>query len=271
MFPSIRYVSGSGEEIPLSSDGAMCSVTDLMEWAYDVDDSNGRIRGFTRDVETVKIPVATYSEGVAAEIYRVTSRDRRNVSPGRLYVGEWYIECFVTGSSFERWWDERGLMKVQLSVTVEEHVWHRETTKVITSRGDASGLDFAYDFQYDFGFTSTSVTVSNDGYDDADLLIRVYGPCSSPVVTVGGNEYGASVDLASGEYLEISTADKTLVVTKYDGNKENAFPKILGEYMEGSGSYVFQRLAPGTAEVTWGGAYDLDVVVVQNADQPGVI
>lgn len=271
MFPSIRYVSSSGEEVPLSSDGAVCSVTDLMEWAYDVDDSNGRIRGFTKDVDTVKIPVTAYSKGVAARIYRVTSRDRRDVSPGRLYAGDWYVECFITGASYENWWDERGLMKIQLSVTVEEHVWHKDTTKVITSRGDASGLDFVYDFPYDFGFTSTSVTVDNDGFEDADLLIRVYGPCTSPIVTVGGNEYGADVELLSGEYLEISTADKTLVITRYDGDKENAFPDILGEYMEGSGSYVFQKLQPGLAEVTWSGSYDLDVVVVQNADQPGVI
>ena len=265
MIPEVRYVNHLGNEVLLNSSDVSCSVTDLMKWAYDTDDSNGRVRGFELGVERVTVPVAAVNRSKSSEVYACVMEDRRAVRPGRLYVGDWYVVCYVTGASFKSWWSSP--IRMDLELTVEQHRWHRDTTEVITSRGDAAGLDFAYDFAYDYGYTSSSVVVEDAGYDAADLTIRFYGPCVDPYATVGTNTYSVSASLGEGDYLTVSTADKTVVLTRYDGDVENAFPGIEGEYFVGSGSYIFEMLPPGVHAVVWGGSYDLDVVVTENEDQ----
>lgn len=271
MRPDIRYVNNRGRQVSLSSDGIVVSATPLMEWAYDVNEVNGRIGSFTRDIETVKLPLVTYEPGRRGDLYEVTTVDRVDMQPGRLYVGDWYIQCYLTASSVEYWWTDRGLSRYDLELTVEDKTWHRESTYVLSDLSGADGADFPYDFAYDFGYRSERVVVENEGFMPADLIIRVYGECEDPRVTVAGNTYGADVSLGSGDYLTIDTAGKRVYVTRYDGDVENAFPDIYGEYTDGSGSYVFQRISSGIKEVTRSGSFDLDVVVVESRDQPGVV
>lgn len=268
MIPA-KYLNTKGQAVDLNANGIVTDVGKLLKWSLDVSDKNGRISSLTMGVQEKSTSCSTYTPEARTRLYEVPAVDVMAGTPGRLYVGDWYLSCYLTSSETSKGSDASGLAEYTIKVTSDDPWWCRDTETVITERHEGgAGLDYPYDYEHDFGYAPSTVVVKNDNFTDADLLIRVYGPCSDPSVTIGANVYGVAVDLAQGDYLEVDTRGKTVVVTRLDGDEENAFPKVTGEYMRGSGSYVFEQLPPGEADVVWPGTYDLDVVVTERRAEP---
>lgn len=266
---AMKYVNNRGNAVDLYGNGVVCDPTDAIAWELESSEVNGKVASFTTGVTTRKLECATYGMLARRRLYEIPAYDVAEMKPGRLYVGDWYLVCYVTASSQERWWATDGIAKYELTVTIEDPHWRRDTTYVYTERHEGGqGLDFQYDFQYDFGYAPSTVVVQNDNYLAADALIRIYGAVKNPTISVGENDYTVNVSLEQGDYLEISTYDKTVRVVRLTGKVENAFPDIQGEYMEGSGSYIFEKVPTGQSDVTWSGTFDFDIVVTERRDEP---
>lgn len=265
----MKYVNNRGSAVDLYGNGVVCDPADAIAWDLDAEEVNGKVASFTAGATTKKLTCVTYGQLARRRLYEIPARDVADLTPGRLYVGDWYLRCYVTASSQDRWWAQDGIAKYNLTVTVEDPHWLRDTTYVYTERHEGGrGLDFEYDFSYDYGYAPSTVIIQNDNYLPADAVIRVFGPVTDPSVEIGQNAYSVGVTLEQGDYLEISTADKTVRVVRLTGEVENAFPDIEGEYMEGSGSYVFERVPTGQSDVTWDGNFDFDIVVTERRDEP---
>lgn len=267
----IKYQNNRGDSVDLYGNGIVCSPTEIMGWDLDADDLNGKIASFSTGVVSNSLSVATYSPQARQRLFDIPAFDREDMKPGRLYVGDWYISGFLTGASVENWWDESGKAKYGLTFTTDDAYWKRDTTYVYTEREDGgNGLDFPYDFEFDYGYAPSTVVVRNENYLPADALIRMYGEVENPSVEIGDNEYSVNVTLSLGDYVEIDTYEKTVTVHRLDGKVENAFESIQGEYMEGSGSYVFQRIKTGVNDVTWSGTFDFDIVMTERRREPRI-
>ena len=156
-----------------------------------------------------------------------------------------------------------------LTVTVVDPLWRKDVSYVLTERYDGgAGLDFPHDFPHDFGYSNVITSVNNTGFRPADALIRVYGPVDRCTVTVAGNEYIVSESLEEGEYVTVDTYARTVEATRLTGEVENAFQSVGGDYFEGSGSYIFERVPVGLSEVVWSGTSDLDITLVLTRDEP---
>lgn len=268
MGPAIKYQNHLGKSVDLSSNGIVADPTDVLAWSLEVDDSYGTVRSIGRSIASRKLKVATYSMSARKRLYEVPAVDVDAKSPGRLYVGEWYLVCYVTSSSVNGWW-RGGVASYDLDVTVVDPLWRKDVSYVLTERYDGgAGLDFPHDFPHDFGYSNVITTVNNTGFRPADVLIRAYGPLDGCVVTVAGNEYIVRESLEDGEYLTIDTYGRTVKVTRLTGEVHDAFPSVGGDYFEGSGSYVFERVPPGLSEVIWSGVSDLDITLVITRDEP---
>lgn len=265
----IRYINNRGTVLDLNSGGIVCSPTDAIAWDLDASEVNGKVAAFTTGVTTKELDCATYTMTARQKLYEVPAYDVADMKPGRLYVGDWYLICYVTASQQESWWRTDGHAKYTLTITVEDPHWRRDTTYVYTERKDGGrGLDFQFDFAFDFGYAPSTVIVNNTNYLSGDAIIRMYGPSTNPDITIGENTYGVDVTLEQGDYVEISTYDKTVKVVRLSGETENGFPLIAGDYSEGSGSYIFQKIATGSSDVTWDGNFDFDVVMVERRNEP---
>lgn len=265
----IKYQNNRGDSVDLYGNGVVCSPTEILAWDLDANDLNGRISSFSTGVVSNSLNIATYSAQARQRLFDIPAYDREDMRPGRLYVGEWYLSGYITGASVENWWDDRGLAKYELTFTTDDRFWKRDTEYIYTERKDGgSGLDFPYDFEFDYGYAPSTVVVQNENYLPADVLIRMYGEVDRPAVEIGGNEYAVDVHLNRGDYVEIDTHEKTVTVHRLDGTKENAFENIQGEYMEGSGSYIFQRVGTGINDVVWSGLFDFDVVLTERRREP---
>ena len=269
MGPVIKYQNHMGKSVDLSSNGIVADPTDVLAWSLDVDDSYGTVRSVSRSVASRKLKVATYSMAARRRLYEVPAVDVDAMKPGRLYVGEWYLMCYVTASSVSGWWYRDGVAAYDLDVTVVDPLWRKDVSYVLTERYEGGvGLDFPHDFPHDFGYSNVITAVNNTGFRPADALIRVYGPAEWCVVTVAGNEYIVSESLEEGEYVTVDTYARTVEVTRLTGEVENAFQSVGGDYFEGSGSYIFERVPVGLSEVVWSGTSDLDITMVLTRDEP---
>lgn len=269
MGPVIKYQNHLGKSVDLSSNGIVADPTDVLAWSLEVNDSYGTVMSIGRSVESRKMRVVTYSMAARKRLYEVPAADVDAMRPGRLYVGDWYLVCYVTSSSVRGWWYGDGVSSYEVEVTVVDAQWRKDVQYVLTERYDGgAGLDFPYDFPYDFGYSTSAFTVNNVGFKPADAVIRVYGPVDSCQVTVSGNEYSVGVSLEVGEYVTIDTYERTVKVTRLTGDVEDAFPHVEGDYFEGSGSYIFERIPVGLSDVIWSGTSDLDLTVVLMRDEP---
>ena len=265
----VKYQNHRGRSIDLNAHGVISNVSDMSVWELEVDDAHRRIGGLTPALQSFTFSCATYSNAARSALYDVPAVDVDAMRPGRLYVGEWYLVCYITGASQSRGADTSGMAKYSITVTPALPFWRRDREKVLTERHEGgTGLDYEHDYDYDYGYAPTSNFVENRTHHLADLLIRIYGDCVDPVVKIGENSYSVDVEVKQGDRLEIDTSEKTVKVVKLDGTVENAFAHIAGEYRENSGSYIFQKMPSGTSNVTWSGTYDLDIVVVEHANEP---
>lgn len=265
----IKYQNNRGQSVNLYGNGIVADPTDFVAWEVDADDSNGKISAFTTDVVSKSMNAATYSQEARQRLYEVPAIDLEDVKPGRLYIGEWYMVCYMTASEQTRWWATDGIVQYELTFSTDDPYWHKDVTYTYTERHDTkSGLDYPYDYEFNYGYAPTTVVVNNDNYLPGDAIIRFYGPCENPQVTIGSNAYGVNVELAQGDYVEISTYDKTVRVVRLDGDIENGFPDIAGTYEKGSGSYIFEQIKQGTQDVVWSGLFDFDVILIERRHEP---
>lgn len=271
----VTYVNGLGERLELGGDERSLHYMEheLRDWKWEWSTGvAGRVTGFSRrgsKPRELRLPVGiaaeTGTEGIELRnlVESVGDRDVAAREPGRLYVGDWYMRCWIVGCSPTDYWMDDRFAELELTLLAEQRGWVREDPHAFAPEtGDegASGTDFPLDFPFEFARGRTSKTVYNAGTSPQDLLIRVYGPATDPSVSIGGNDYRVNVDVPDGHRLEIDTMARTVRLVAPDGSWTDAYGH-REPGAEGSGTYVFERVAPGASTVAWGNDFAWDLVL----------
>lgn len=267
-----NYVNHLGEVADLCGGGIYFDNGKLADWEWDTHTLNGKTAMLTRRRRTMPLSllIATRDEkdGLALRdrLFELMEKDCIATKPGRLYVGDWYIRCFVTASEKSMYWYTGELARYDLTLTVDNPLWTKEHTnsyKKQAASADGSGVDFSYDFTFDFGCSSTFEPIENPGFDEAPARITVYGPAENPRITINGNHYEVSASVPTGGLLVIDGLDKTITLKASNGAETNAFHLRRGDQWKDSGSYVFQPIKPGDSTVTWDGSFGFDVTLYE--------
>lgn len=186
--------------------------------------------------------------------------------PGRLYAktGE-YLEGRIIASEKADWNVDKSVT-ISCRFRVDDPVWmHQETHHVeFNDETTYEDLDYPYDYVHDYAATLNGYkTIRNASTEEADYILTIHGPASTPFVTLNGIKVGASVILGADDSLVIDSRKKT--VTKYAGNiVENAF----NSRYKGGPVSMFTKLAPGAVSAIWSGAFDFDLSVVETRREP---
>lgn len=275
MRTDITYVNGLGERLELGGDERSLHYMEheLRDWKWSWSTgAAGRVTGFSRrpskpaEIELpVGVAAADGAEGIELRnlVESVGDRDVAAREPGRLYVGDWYMRCWIVGCQPTDYWMDDRFAELKLTLLAEQRGWVRETLRQYvpeTGSEPSSGVDFPLDFPLEFMRGRSTKSIYNAGASPQDLLLRVYGPASDPAVSVGGNVYGVNVDVAAGHRLEVDTMARTVRLFAPDGTWTDAYGyRVPGA--SGSGSYVFEQVPPGEASVSWGNDFSFDLVV----------
>lgn len=210
---------------------------------------------------------------------QLTDVDINNLQMGRLYVGDYYLECYIFASGKPKQYLGTNKTLIECSIICERGNWFKDDLRIYrpaSVAGEASsennsytgtGILYPYDYQYDYSVPFDKNTIINESYMDTDIEITFYGAVVNPEITIGGNTYRVNYELNANESLVINTRNKTAVahvvknnqpveenVFKYRDRNHDIFAKIHGGYntmLMGNDLSVDVRLFLERSEPKW--------------------
>lgn len=272
----LYYVSSTGERISLDGEGAFVGTAPKLRsrvWTYELGWRSAS--GITRDAREATLG-AFLTASAADRLREQADRDMASAAPGRIEVdGEWYQRAYIAKSEVETVYGRRAV-KAELTVLLLDGAWRREVSAEFyaTETEDPSGLDYPHDFEYDYGGSTASRSVTVDGLVPADLKLTVYGPVTNPRVAVSQgaftNVYEVDVEVPGGSRLVVdgSSYPKSIQLIGTYGEVEDKFASGLRGEGAGSGSYCFEPLRPGTSSVAWDGSFGFTMTHYQEEGEP---
>ena len=276
----IGYQTHTEEWLELGVEPLNYLENDVRDWMWARAEKNGHVQAFYREPREMTLPVGicadTEEDGLRwrNEVARIADVDVMAQEPGRLWIGDWWMECYITGCSFANYWFDERTAEMALTIVSDNPIWRRGTVSHFYIRHDDEldhgarpFLDYPHDMPFDYCGRSNMLYVDNAYTLDADFQLTIYGPAVNPYVQVGWNIYEVDISLQAGEYLVVDSLKRTITMVDARGNASNAFSaRKVGR--ANSGSYVFQKVRPGVNPVSWPNSFNWDFTVFEERSTP---
>ncbi len=267
----INYENSQGQIIDFTKPPyKMLTDTDLFhyEWSYETKkERNPRITKFDNLMvqKSLKVVVQPANQSVVNNLLEITEKDVVNLTPGKLYVNDAYLRCYMIKSQ-KNSWNKKGFYVNEYTLVAEDGSWIYET--FVPFRPDAQNLtggknlDFGYDYPFDYASGMAGKMLNNASYAPVDFDMTIYGACMNPAVHIAGHKYRINCQLETGEYLKINSNTKKIYKVKINGEVINQF------HLRDRESYLFEKIAPGKHSVTWNGNFGFDILLLEKRSEP---
>lgn len=251
MLEKLIYINHQNESLEFLGQPLLVNENDLHDFAWSITSKNDRISGFKKGIVKKNLPVIIkcndHEEGLKLRnrLFEVCEKDVRLQQYGKLYVGNYYLRCYVTGSQKSDYRIHGGYMLDKLTIQTDLPEWIKETKTAFGKQsGDSGGfLDFFFDFPFDFKNGLVNNEINNTDFVASNFIITIYGYISNPTLYIAGHEYTVNVDVEAGEYLTIDSVKKEIKLTKNDGTVVNCFNNRNRD------SYIFEKIPAGVNEI----------------------
>lgn len=255
MLEQLKYVNHLGEVVEFGKKGIFANSNDLRdyEWTYDSDRS--RAENFRKGVVSKTIPVVISAESkkrcidIKNRLYEVCEKDIIAEKKGRLYIGDYYLECYVFSSVKSNYLDTDTTVNISLKIVSDDSSWIREDVYryIEDEKVPETGKGYEYDYEYDYSISDSNVSsLLIDDIKSCDFVLTFYGGAVDPYVEIDKHRYSVHCTVSDDERLVINSKKGTVTLIKADGSTENLFSKRNKE------SDAFQKIAPGKHIIFWG-------------------
>lgn len=274
MIPDIYYANSENEKIDLLKPPYLLQTGTIMDskWVYESKETRtgGKITSIKKSLEEKSLTLSIINFGrdsyerAIDNLHETFEKDVLNKSPGRLYVGNMYLECYVLSSEKSEWESDAELMDVNLTVVAENPIWVGEDNYTFHSYGISSDNNKRYPGRYPYRYANglTSNYIINPHYTEANFELIVYGPVINPQVTIGTDTYLVNIVLEEGEYLRINSRDRTITKVLRNGEQVNAY------HNRQKGREFFRKIQPGRQMIQWTGKFDFDLIIYEERSEP---
>ncbi len=269
MLDEIKYEAGASIGVyDLNGSNVVSGSPDALRessWSYDLGATG--VEGASREPTEVKI-ACVMLDGDYAPLRRAADRDIALGASGRLHVNGVFKRANLTG------WSRRsaagGAALYTVTAALQGGCWMRERRVEFepTASAASSALDLPYDLPHDLAAPPARTWIEGCEWCRCMIGFVVYGPCSNPRITIGGNVYRVDVSVPDGGHLTIDPLSRTVVLTDSRGGVVNAFGDASRGHGEGSGEYVFERLPEGVSEVGWSNSFSFTAIVYEEEAMP---
>lgn len=202
------------------------------------------------------------------ELTEAFEYDIANRTPGRIYYGEYYIDCYITSLNdkvSEIWnnWTER-----EIDIYCPYPSWVQEVKKSFypSFRNKGEEYDFLdYPYIYNYDYSKPEVGTQHwliEHYQNSNFEMIIYGACSNPRIVIAGHVYQILDTLEDGEYVIVNSRDKTITKHLRNGTVQNIFTRRRKD------SSVFEQIPAGGLLVNWNGEFGFDITVYKERSAP---
>lgn len=193
--------------------------------------------------------------------------DIANISPGRLYFDEYYIECFA--KSGENTVSDTAITRSDFKINLycPYAFWIKEETKsFFKDESKNSEYEYlAYPYGYSYDYSKPGQGAENwyiNHHRNSHFKMVVYGPCANPRIMIGDHIYEVRDILENDEYAVISSKSKSVEKYLANGTKQNIF------YRRGTEQSVFEQIPPGNLQIHWNGEFGFDLILYKERSVP---
>lgn len=276
----IYYECSDGTKINFISDIISVDEPETLignAWEYNSIAGSGglsRIKRFYKDAQETEITLEILADdadqynAIMEQMHRCFERDIRTMTPGRLWWGDFYKECFIVESKYEDFEELLEFVQKKITIVSVSPFWTRDITTHFYAREELQGtLDYPFDYGsgasgYDYDPNAQADYFRNDSIYDANFTMIFYGPASNPQVVIGGHSYTLYTTLTAGERAEIDSRTKKITKYSINGGTENIF------HTRDKDSYIFQKIPYGPLPVNKAAALALDIVIYDERGEP---
>lgn len=276
MTHDITYTARDGTSYDLSgakgADALLSWDSSVAAWEYDADSSTGALSRKAAECSVRLLVPRASLDGLMERLYQDAE-----AGGGTLSADGWSRRASARAGSYDKL--PGGDALVALTLMSREPLWRRVTTHELLpgSATATEGLDLPCDLAYDLAGTASSgglASLSSASYFLARCIF--WGPCEDPWVqlsvrttdgTTATNRYGVRASAEVGERIVIDpTATHELGGSVYRVDSRGARANLFSSRVrgvEGSGSYVFQKLPSGAVSATWPQGYGVTLDVIE--------
>lgn len=271
---SVKYVNSNGTSIDLL--GSKLRATEgyvhNRKWSPVVNalSVGARLKSFNKDPIQYDLTVAL--RGTLQERYAMMDNlleafeyDVIRKTPGRLWFGSSYIDCYVIESAASVG-DLSTRTNVAFKVYCPYPFWISEKSKsFFPSQGEEpiGKLEYPYDYPYDYkADPHGSARWIIDHYADSEFKMTIHGPALNPAIHINGHEYKVFTNLLNDEYLTIDSRDNTIIKALQNGVKLN----LLNDRSKTES--VFANIPSGVLDITWSGGFGFDITLFLERSEP---
>ena len=271
MLEQLRYVNHLGETIEFGKKGIFANSNDLRNYEYAYDSSRNRAENFRTGVVSKTIPVVISAESkkkcidLKNRLYEVCEKDIISEQKGKLYIGDYYLECYVFSSAKSNYLDVATSMNLSLKVVTDGGRWMKEELHNYKHVPDKfiEGKGYEYCYEYDYNSISDNISkLEVDDFRNCDFVLSIHSGAVNPVIYVDNHYYSVRCVVGDGDKIVINSAELTITLVKADGTRENMF-----RYRDKQ-SDVFEKISPGNHRVMWNGSFDFDLSVIHERGEP---
>lgn len=253
---------------------------DLRDYSWDAITKGEKISGFEKKITTKNVPLRFIGNDEAEKnsllnhLFQLGEKDVLTNQYGKVYIGEYYLKCFITGSA-KTDYIKKALRYAadEITLTTDYPWWIKEIQYSYEPRNkDSQGkypivttkrnLDYNFDYNLDYSSSDGAKTIYNTSIVPANFLLRIYGGARDPYVKINQHIYQVFDTLYDNEIIEIDSTTKKIRKLRFDGTWETAYSKRNKEY------YIFEKLASGANQIIWDGTFGFDIIIYDERSEP---
>ena len=275
---SIWYENSKGDVLRMDEPPIVVQTSGLMDYqwtltAYDrALRDGGRVIHARRPIQDKTLVLDVFADTQEAHnaalnrLHNVVDYDVCALTPGKLWVNDRYIRCFVSASvkTLDRDWTTYTVVGLTLKAVSPAWTAEEKVTLLPVSDGqtDNGAKNYPNRYPYRYSEGGNIARWVNTTGSSAPMVIKIFGACSSPSVYIGDNEYSVSGDIAAGTYAVIDQRDKSIYTVATNGTKTN----IFGRRKKSVDNFLYAP--PGNLEIACSGLFAVEITFMTQRSEP---
>lgn len=273
MLENFIFENHLGQRFIGSENGVYLNYNDLRDYEWKYDTINGKISRFYQDISEKSLPLIVINKSKEASIkaknllLELSEVDIEAMLPGKIYIGEYYINGYVTASKKSNYLINSRYCSMGLTFTCNNPTWYKEQTQVSIpesedTSGSGYGFEYPYDYKYDYPSPNKGKTIFCDSIRSNSFRMRIFGEITNPTVIINGHRYTVNCKVGKNENIVIDSLNKTIIKNLSDGGKENCFDYRSRE------DYIFEPISPGENTIAWNGSFGFNLTIIEERSEP---
>ncbi|MDL2276169.1 hypothetical protein LJC02_00800 [Breznakia sp. OttesenSCG-928-G09] len=217
-------------------------------------------------VKTISLQViGTKKAEILNDLETKLNYDIEAKQPGKLYVNDEYINCYLVASSKKEWNQYEAMEYITLSLFCESPKWITEKTydfSIYEKNSIDGGFHFPLSFPVSFKYSWKNMDILNNHYAPVKCKLYFYGPIKDPKVRIGENLYAMNGELLDSERYIIDQNDKTIVKITAAGETVNCFDE------RDKSSSIFLPIQIGENRVDYDGTFSFSICLYTERNEP---